>query len=213
MSRLRGSMRTMQVLKHKIEELQGQLTQEVLLQHPAIQAPPVILPPPTIFVTSKQHFDGYTGNSHLVLFLVMILDSAVTLVSIFDRSKIYMFAGTFVSGAMWIFLLIALVKQRYGNLPRIVTNITWGVLIFAAIYYAISYFTYIVAAMQNPQYGGSQWDMIKRLWEISPLDHPGILFLYVLSVVCSLSLAIPGLIALLRSRNVKKMQAVREDAV
>jgi hypothetical protein len=212
MSRTRSSLRTMEILKHKIEEVQGQLTEEVLLQHPNIQAPPVILPPP-IGVTTKKLFDGYKGGTHLALFLVMLLDAVVTLISIFDRNKIYMFAGTFVSGALWILLLMALVKQRHADLPRMVTSITWGVLIFGAIYYGISYFTWIVAAMQYPQYGGSQWEMIKRLWEMSPLDHPGILFLYIISIVCSLSLAIPGLIILLRSRNIKKMQPVREDAV
>jgi hypothetical protein len=107
------------------------------------------------------------------------------------------------------------VKQRHGDLPRTVTGLTWGVLIYGAVFYAFNYFFSVVIAMQDLSMGTNQWDWIKKMWEISPLDHPGLLFLSIFSITCSLVLGIPGVIALLRfrARGHIKQEAIAEGDV
>jgi hypothetical protein len=200
MSRIRPALRAMNILRRKIEEVQGHLSEEILLQHPGVQTPPVLVPPPKKEAV-KNIASNYKGGTHLALFLFLILDATLTAFSIFNRNKVLLIIGTISSGVLWLLIVMALVKQRHGDLPRVVTGITWGVLIYGATFYGMSYFMYMLLAFQNPQYGTTQWDIIKKLWEISPLQHPGVLFLHIFSVVCSLLLAFPGLVSLYRARS------------
>jgi hypothetical protein len=69
----------------------------------------------------------------------------------------------------------------------------------------------MVIAIQDPTMGTNQWDWMKKMWEISPLDHPALLFLSIFSITCSLILGLPGLIALLRLRargRIKQEEAI-----
>ena len=205
MCRLRTSLRTMNILRGKIEEVQGRLSEEVLLQHPGIQAPPVLSPPP-VKGKIKNVVSNYEGSAHLALFIFLIFDATVTLLSIFNRHKVFLIIGTISSGVLWLLIMISLVKQRHGDLPRTVSGITWGVLIYGATFYALSYFFYLILAMQDPSMGTNQWDWMKKMWEISPLDHPWLLFLSIFSIVCSLVLGIPGVISLLRFRGRRRLK-------
>jgi hypothetical protein len=199
MSRIRSSLRAMNVLRRKIEEVQGHLSEEILVQHPGIQAPPLLIPPP-VKGAVKNVVSDYKGNVHLALFTFLLVDAILTALSIFNRSKVLLIIGTVSSAVLWLLIMISLIKQRHGDLPRTVTGLTWGVLIYGAVYYAFSYFFFMVIAMQDPSMGTNQWDWMKKMWEISPLDHPGLLFLSIFSITCSLVLGIPGVIALLRLR-------------
>lgn len=205
MNRLRSSLRVVNILRQKIEAVQGHLPPEVLLQHPGIEEPPVLFPPP-VKTTVKSGAVNDGGGMHLALFVLLLFDAAMTVLSIFNRSQILLAVSLISSVLLWGLLILALIRQRRRMLPAGVTGLTWGVLIYSVIYYTWGYLFTIYFAIQHPG-TTSRWEWIKMVWDLSPLENPGIFVMTVFSIACSLSLGIPGLISILRFRARSKGQS------
>ncbi|MCI0613827.1 hypothetical protein L0244_12655 [bacterium] len=203
MNRLRSSLRIVARLRKKIEETQGHLSREVLLQHPKIEEPPVLFPPP-LRATGKSSLINDSGTIHLSLFVFLLIDAIATIISIFDRSQILLVFSLISSFVFWFLLIMALIRQRRRTVPSGVSGLTWGVLIYSVIYYTWSYLFTMFFAIQHPAATSSRWEWIKTIWALSPLENPGLFVMSVFSIACSLSLGIPGLISVLRFRALSK---------
>ncbi|HEY7162579.1 MAG TPA: hypothetical protein VH815_15055 [Acidobacteriota bacterium] len=203
MNRLRQSLRVVAIVRKKIEETQGHLSQEVLLQHPKIEEPPVLFPPPHRS-TEKSDLVNDNGTVHLSLFVFLLIDAALTIVTISYRNQTLLIVNLFLSVIFWFLLILALIRQRRKMVPAGVSGLTWGVLIYSVVYYTWSYLFTIFFAIQHPGATTSRWDWIKTMWALSPLDNPGLFVLTIFSIACSLSLGIPGLISVLRFRALTK---------
>lgn len=211
MNRLRSSLRIVATLRKKIEETQGQLSREVLSQHPKIEEPPVEYPPP-LAATGKSNLINDSGTIHLSLFVFLVIDTIATIISIFDRSQILLVFSLISSFVGWFLLIMALIRQRRRIVPAGVSGLTWGVLIYSVIYYTWSYLFTIFFAIQHPAATTSRWDWIKTLWALSPLENPGLFVMTVFSIACDLSLGIPGLISVLRFRAHSKAKSKMQIA-
>ncbi len=203
MNRLRSSLRVVNILRQKIEVVQGNLPREVLLQHPRIEEPPVLFPPP-LKTAAKSGAVNDEGGIHLALFVFLLGDAAMTVLSIFNRSQILLAVSLISSALLWVLLILALIRQRRRMLPAGITGLTWCVLIYAVIYFAWSYVFSVFLAIKNAGTSPSQWEWIKMVWDLSPLENPALFALMVFSIACSLSLGIPGLISVLRFRSRSK---------
>jgi hypothetical protein len=203
MNRLRSSLRNVATLRKKIEQTQGHLSHEVLLQHPKIEEPPVLYPPP-LRATGKSNLINDSGIIHLSLFAFLVIDAIATIISIFDRSQMLLVFSLFSSFVFWFLLIMALIRQRRRTVPAGVSGLTWGVLIYSVIYYTWSYLFTMFFAIQHPASTISRWEWIKTIWALSPLENPGLFVMSVFSIACSLSLGIPGLISVLRFRSHSK---------
>jgi hypothetical protein len=215
MNRIRSSLRIVNILRKKIEETQGHLSREVLLQHPKIEEPPVLFPPPRK-TASKSTLVNDSGLIHLSLFAFLVIDAILTIIAIFHRNQILLVVSLFSSVLFWFLLILALIRQRRRAVPAGVTGLTWGVLIYSVIYYTWSYLFTMFFAIQNPGATTSRWEWIKTIWQLSPLENPAVFVMNVFSIACSLSLGIPGLISVLRfranSRAKKKIQIAGGEA-
>lgn len=199
MNRLRSSLRIVANVRKKVEETQGHLSREVLLQHPKIEEPPVLFAPPNK-ITSKSNLLTDKGTVHLSLFLFLVIDAILTIITIFQRNQALLFVSLFSSVIFWFLLILALIRQRRRVVPAGVSGLTWGVLIFSVVYYTWSYLFTIFFAIQHPGVTSSRWEWLKTIWALSPLDNPGLFVMTIFSIACSLSLGIPGLISVLRFR-------------
>ncbi len=206
MNRLRSSLRIVATLRKKIEETQGHLSREVLLQHPKIEEPPVLYPPP-LKATGKSNLINDSGTIHLFLFIFLLIDAIATIISIFDRSQMLLVFSVFSSFVFWFLLIMALIRQRRRTVAAGVSGLTWGVLIYSVIYYTWSYLFTMFFAIQHPAATTSRWEWIQTIWALSPLEHPGLFVMNVFSVACCLSLGIPGLISVLRFRARSKAKS------
>jgi hypothetical protein len=203
MNRLRSSLRVVATIRKKVEETQGYLSKEVLLQHPKIEEPPVLFPAPHR-VSAKSNLVNDNGTVHLSLFLYLVLDAILTIITIFHRSQALLIVSLLSSVVAWFLLIMALVRQRRRSVPAGVSGLTWGVLIYSVVYYTWSYLFTIFFAIQHPAATSSRWDWLKTMWALSPLDNPGLFVMTVFSIACSLALGIPGLISVLRFRALTK---------
>lgn len=202
MNRLRTSLRIVATIRKKIEETQGYLSREVLLQHPKIEEPPVLFAPPHK-ATTKSNLVNDSGIIHLCLFLFLVIDATLTIITIFHRNQPLLIVSLFSSVIFWFLLILALIHQRRRLVPAGVSGLTWGVLIFSVVYYTWSYLFTIFFAIQHPG-ANSSWDWLKTIWALSPLDNPGLFVMAIFSIACSLALGIPGLISVLRFRALTK---------
>jgi hypothetical protein len=203
MNRLRSSLRVLAAIRTKIEETQGHLPREVLLQHPKIEEPPVSFPPPHR-VAAKSNLITDTGTVHLSLFLFLVMDAILTIVTIFNRNQPLLIISLFSSVVFWSLLILALVRQRRRMVAAGVSGLTWGVLIYSVVYYTWNYLFTIFFAIQHPSAVSSHWEWLKTIWALSPLDNPGLLAMTIFSIACSLALGIPGVITVLRFRALTK---------
>jgi len=203
MNRLRTSLRVVATIRKKIEETQGHLSREVLLQHPKIEEPPVLFAPPHK-TTAKLNLVTDTGTVHLCLFLFLVIDAILTIITIFHRNQPLLIVSLFSSVLFWFLLILALVRQRRRSVPAGVSGLTWGVLIYSVVYYTWSYLFTIFFAIQHPAAINSRWDWLKTIWALSPLDNPGLFVMAIFSIACSLALGIPGVISVLRFRSITK---------
>lgn len=206
MNRVRASLRIVSTLQKKIEETQGHLSREVLLQHPKVEEPPVLYPPP-LKGAAKSYLVNDSGMVHLSLFIFLLVDAIATIISIFHRNQALLIFSLISTVVFWLLLILALVRQRRRILPAGVSGLTWGVLIYSVVYYTWSYLFTIFFAIQHPSATSSRWEWIKTIWALSPLDNPGLFVMTVFSIACSLSLGIPGLIGVLRFRAHSKTKS------
>jgi hypothetical protein len=203
MNRLRNSLRIVATIRKKIEETQGQLSREVLLQHPKIEEPPVLFAPPHK-ASTRSNLVNDTGVVHLCLFLFLVIDAILAIITIFHRNQPLLIVSLFSSVIFWFLLILALIRQRRRSVPSGVSGLTWGVLIYSVVYYTWSYLFTIFFAIQHPAAINSRWDWLKTIWALSPLDNPGLFVLAIFSIACSLALGIPGVISVLRFRALTK---------
>jgi hypothetical protein len=203
MNRLRAALRVFATIRKKVEETQGHLSQEVLLQHPKIEEPPVLFPPPHRSA-AKSNLVNDNGTVHLSLFLFLVIDAILTMITIFHRNQALLVVSLFSSVIFWLLLILALIRQRRRIIPAGISGLTWGVLIYSVVYYTWSYLFTIFFAIQHPAASNSRWEWIKTMWALSPLDNPGLFVMTVFSIACSLSLGVPGLISVLRFRALTK---------
>ncbi|HYT61310.1 MAG TPA: hypothetical protein VEL06_14135 [Haliangiales bacterium] len=210
LKRLRTARKAIALLKPLIEEAQGTIPpeqfssrlQELVARQAASDGAAATATPRASVTSAGPAVAPYLGAVHLVLFGVLLLDSAHTGLNFFVRGA----AMTVLSILLWagiaFSLVLSLIKQQ-GALTAGLRRVTWGILGYVLVAFAISYVQMIAVSIQNagPKRVMTQWDMIKVQAETSPFDSAWVMGTMIFSLTFSLGLGLVGLLLLRRFRQ------------
>ncbi|MDY6879974.1 MAG: hypothetical protein V2J25_17025 [Desulfatiglans sp.] len=139
-----------------------------------------------------------SGRTHRTLFYLLLMSGLITALDMRFSHVTITLLGTFISLGSGICTIMALVRQYESKTPRALRVITWTTLAFVCLEFCFSYVFFFVAAMKNQEVAHNQWEMIKRLAALSPLDSPWLTGLFAFSISLSVLLGAAGLILLRR---------------
>jgi len=200
LDRFRYIRKTMKRLAPLIEKAQGSLNLEALLEEDSSrESRTENTPSGTIEATRKQ--DHITGGVHRILFSLLLCGGLITGIDMFLTGVAITLLQTVISMAAGVFVIMGLVKQYQAHASYAVRTVTWTTLGYLAVDFFLSYVTYFVIVIRSPKIRNNQWELLKALSELSPLESPWLMGLYIFSIAGCLILGSSGLYLLQKSRQ------------
>ena len=207
LNRVRGNERAITQLKPLIENAQGTLTEDLIaeIRHHekseiSYEAPQKIL----------KHENGIL---HLIVFSLLIFTAVFTAVDIFYQNFIFSLINSAAALTMIILLIIALIKQKDSDIYKSIKAMAWSTVGYVCIITFFSYILSFIMTLQDQRVIYSQWELIKKISELSPLSNPWLLGLSVFSFIFSFVIGISGLVLIMKFRQeFESMQETRQPA-
>ena len=207
LSRLKTAQKSINRIRPFIDKAQGVLTSEMTRE-----ADPRV---PTSISTINKHTNEIhrhePGTLHTFLYSLLLSDSLFTTMDLFYNHITYTILTTILSMAIAVIVIIALVKQNDSDIPGALKFTTWSALIYIIICFILGYILMIAAVINNPEIANNQWQMFRHFSQLTPLENPWVLSIYLFTIFCS---AILGIIGLTFLNNFRKayMQSMDNHA-
>ena len=205
--RLRTSSRAMNILLPWIDDAQGRLNRETIMENRERSLKePRKTRAPVAFIEATP-LDAEKGFFHTLLFILLFLYGIENIVDMFYNHIFFSIIGTIFSLSICAAAIIALVRQHNSRLPGGIKKTTWLSIGYIFIDFSLSYILMFVVAfttMMEGQHVNTQWDMIKMASEISPFENPLFLAIYIFSASGALVLGVLGLYFILKMRTYQK---------
>lgn len=196
LGRTRKVTKVMKRLRPLIEGVQGTLLREALMNIDQEEKPLARVAPFPVVPARHER-----GLFHTILFSLLIFEGVLSFVEIYFRYVTISLLGTGAIFAMIIILVIALVKQTGSDLLISVKTITWTTIGYIIINFILGSIVSLYVFFRNPESVRFQWDFLKEVSALSPLELPWLLSIYLFDIISSLFLGIFGLAFLKKSRN------------
>lgn len=201
--RLRTASNAINILKPLIEEAQGKLT------HPELEAKLAELSHASAYTVEygnaaakvTQHTRHYNGRFHEILFYLLLVMAFLGCADLLYNDIAITLARMVLFIGLIVFVILALIKQNDTDTRQEVRGLTWGTLGYLWIDIYVSMMYSVMISGQNPKAPINTWEMIKAVSAISYLDSPFLMGISILSIVCSLSLGICGIVFLGKFRR------------
>ena len=203
LNRLKTAQKAMELLRPLIENVQGELTPEMLRENiQEVYNQDTQLSRGNAISLPLRHEHGLT---HGILFYLLLSDGLFTFVDIFYNHIVITLSSTGISMGAIICVIVALIKQHGSDMKTAIRAITWGVLGYVILGFFVGYIIHFIIAIKNPGIMHNQWNMIKIISALSPSNHPWLMGLYIFSICASFALGISGLILLRKFKQEHKL--------
>ena len=193
--RVKAANRILDIIRPKIEEAQGPLSQEIL--NGDTGAAPVKTTPaykPPVLRHEK-------GNFHLIAFGFLLTDGLLTIVDIIVNSTPLIVAATLIALLTGFFTIVALVKQHGTDIEGPLANLTWAGLAYVLFSFASGYVMSMLLSIEHPETINNYYKLVQEVAALDAMDNPWLLGLAIFSSVYSLAVSIAGLVLLAAFRN------------
>ncbi|MBI9076892.1 MAG: hypothetical protein JEZ02_15905 [Desulfatibacillum sp.] len=147
---------------------------------------------------------------HKPLYVLTLITGVLTLMEYwFDGVALSIVTMPFTF-ALWILLVIALVRQAGPGVSSGLKNLTWANGIFNLLILLVGYIVVVTMVIKNPEIGNNQWLMFKAVAEFSPHDSPLANGINIFHMAGSVFLGVIGLVMALAQNPVPKKAAVAQ---
>jgi hypothetical protein len=199
LKRLKTARKAMARLRPMIEQAQGRITPEQLKskslpRSPAATTASRVTPP------GQPQEEGH-WRFHELLFSLLLLGGLFAAIDLSYNHAAITFAATAITMGTAVCVIIALVTQHGSYMKRAVQAVTWTTLGCVCLDFFLGYILYVIVAVKNPKAVNNQWEMIKIISAMSPMDSPWVAGTYMFSICYSFALGICGVILLRRSQQ------------
>jgi len=209
LNRAQNAKKTMDRLKNMIEKTQGKLSPEVFKENVLKQPMDSGLGrTASVYTPVKKKPRHETGKIHALLFTLLIADAFFIIPTFYVTHVSFTIFSTIISLSAIIMVIIALVKQAGSTIPGAIQKITWTAMAFICIALILSYGLSFSLAFENVGVAYNQWELFKKVSQISPLDNAFMMGLHIYSICGSFLIGIPGLILLKNYRQNKRRSSV-----
>jgi len=148
---------------------------------------------------SSQTYRGYQGGAHKVLFSLMLLTGLVNSILFYDSQTGITLLHVAMGVGLFISVVVAIVRQYESDMRGGVRKLTWATLGYLTIFYFIGMIHYMLLAAAYADVVSSQWELMRIYSATAAKGSPFFLGLRMVFILCSFSIAIPGLVLLIKS--------------
>lgn len=207
LNRLRTARRVMGKILPLIEKEQGRLTPEILEKTP--MSPAEMQKTPGSGREQKQVSPGF----HRILFALLFTGGFLTIGDMLSDFTVFTLLSYLLSMSFMVLLIIALVRQHGSDLEEKVKICTWSALGFIIAENICGLVLYFFLIFQQRELAGNQWELIRAMALLNPLEKPWMKGIYFFSVCGSLLLGGAGLFMLYDKKYEKREEyGIRESA-
>ncbi|GAB6096268.1 hypothetical protein JCM14469_25210 [Desulfatiferula olefinivorans] len=201
--RMRPTLSMIARLRDRIVEAQGTLTPEVLAH--LADADPSVRKQLSAVDPDDLPRREETGAWHLALYLMLIMLSVMSGITLFYRPYLLVIAATLLFAAMAIASITALVRQKDSGLSPSVRHSAWAGLGLVVLGFIQSYAETMFLVFQRAGQDKGPLDQLTLLrlhTRMDPFDYPVFLTLDIIGIIAFALVGIWGLWALRRRRTV-----------
>ena len=139
-----------------------------------------------------------SGTFHSLLFFLLLASGCLTLADMLSESLMITLLLTLVSWSGIIVMILALVRQHGSDMGRGVQNTVWCVMVYMIIEIVTGYIVHfsVLLGARAKVHAVAQWEIIKALAVLKPLETPWLAWIYIFSVCGSLILGTVGMLLL-----------------
>ncbi len=194
LNRVRTARKAVKLLRSMIEEAQGILSPEALAEN----IPKIF--PETLAERGNNSDNPFPrheyGKTHHILFWLLLVIGVADITDLFYNHPVISFFGGIMVMGVCVCVIIALVRQHDSDMKNALQVITWITLGYACVTLIFGYIFSFVTVIKHPQIAHNQWEILKAVSALSPLDSPWLTGYYVFSISCEFMLGISGLVLL-----------------
>jgi hypothetical protein len=193
--RIRNTKKAMAQLRSLIEGAQGILPQESLGE---IQQERKFRPAAKKIHTAIRHEQG---TLHIFLFSLLLTSAVFIAIDIFYQNVPLSLLSGLITLSLTVLLIISLIKQTGSDLYKALKLLTWSAVGYLCVAFISGYVILFYMAITNPHISNNQWELIKRISGMSPMEYPWLMGLSIFSLICSLIIGISGLVLINKFRK------------
>lgn len=198
LNRLSAMRRAMKFLNPLIENVQGKAHLDQLESYNGVEYNDQ---QSRLYSDDQEKRSRESGTAHLFLFVTLLVLCLLTIGDGLTDSLIVTLFGVFISFAVAILLIIALIKQYTGRISNVIRWLTWTTLGYICISYIIGLIIYFSIVFKHPDAMHNQWEMLKQLAVLSPFSSDYIAACYMFLIIPSFVLGTAGLFTVYRYKN------------
>ena len=201
LSRIRTASKVIRTLIPRIEEAQGRLSPEEI-QVKAAEMSAAATPslghgiPDAKETRQTKH---YNGRLHEVAFFVLLLYGFIGFIDILHNHIVITLSGIALFIGVMFLVIIALIKQNDTNLNGDVRTFTWATGVYLWVTILIGQMYNVFISLNDRKAVMSMWEWIETVSVSSYVAPPFLMGFSIFCTLCSVVLAIFGLILLRRS--------------
>jgi hypothetical protein len=188
--RIKSTKRAMDHLKSLVESTQGAISQEAKA---LLEMDQEDKPKPGIGGRPRPLKHEH-GGFHNLLFCFLLANGILMVLGMFIQSVTLSLLCMLILPAATVFLIMALIKQTGSDLYVSLKTMTWSTVGYFCISYIFSYIVMIYMVFKNPGIRNNQWEIIKKISTLSPLENPWLMGGSIFNLFCSTLLGIAGII-------------------
>lgn len=201
--RLKNAEKAIAQLKPLIEQNQGLLAEEQI-KNINRRYEDTGLPSDTSMNTPKITLKHENGKFHLSVFSFLILSAVLIVIDIFYQHMALSIISGLIFLIMIVLLIIALIRQVGSDLYMSIKIYSWSIIGYICLNATFSYVFLLMSIIKNPEKAGNQWELLKHLSLISPLDNSFAFALSIFFLMYTLIIGILGILATLKFRSLYK---------
>ncbi len=196
LQRLNKAVKTMNMIKKRVEKTQGSLPAQGL--QAALKKKPSETPnvAPQEAATPIRY-----SNSHLVLFIALTLLGLTAAFGFLHQTIVASMIENALFLTVAVVMVMALVKQYQSRIQGQIRMVAWMTVGYVSIYIICGYFYYIFFLIKHPAMRNNQWQLFKMMASVSPLSNPYLTGISLFTTGGALILGLWGLLLINRSRS------------
>jgi hypothetical protein len=205
--RLRSLSRAMILLIQRIENAQGRLEREALMENRDESTGEILKTRQNQAFIQAVSSKDEKGGGHTILYILLSLYGILVVADMFYNHITYSIMSTLFSLSIGAFAIIALIKQSKSNLSSQLKKTTWIALAFVIIDFItgliLTFYLTLNSLFEGKQFQ-NEYEMMKMMSEMSPFENTFFFIIYMFTASGALILGVIGLYLVFKTRGQQK---------
>jgi len=204
--RIRAARKAIQIIRPRIESIQGSVPQQELLSIRSEYSAPEKSSSAETQLGEPIHHES--GIFHLTLFSFLIAYAIFSVLDLFYRNVPIYAGGLVILTGILISMIGAAIRQRNSDMKSILKRTVWYSLALLIAIALGGYVNIFLFTLRFPQAVFNQWGIMQSMIKSNPLDSTFSIIFHIFCTAGSMFIGMVGIILLVRHNNSYRRQVL-----